>query len=156
MMTIIKRAAMILLALVMVLGTAGAETLSLNGTVEAGTVVPVYAPIGGTVENVALEQGMRVNAEDTLFTYRTEKTYAAADGTVTRIWDDVAKVPYLADPLGVNVLSYDDPESVKYKGEYVNSKKILGAMFWEYRYDTDDHALLKSLVKSIYGKDSVL
>ena len=86
MMTIIKRAAMILLALVMVLGTAGAETLSLNGTVEAGTVVPVYAPIGGTVENVALEQGMRVNAGDTLFTYRTEKTYASEDGTVTGVF----------------------------------------------------------------------
>ena len=86
MMTIIKRAAMILLALVLVLGTAGAETLSLNGTVEAGTVVPVYAPIGGTVENVALEQGMRVNAGDTLFTYRTEKTYASEDGTVTGVF----------------------------------------------------------------------
>ena len=86
MMTIIKRAAMILVALVLVLGTAGAETLSLNGTVEAGTVVPVYAPIGGTVENVALEQGMRVNAGDTLFTYRTEKTYASEDGTVTGVF----------------------------------------------------------------------
>jgi hypothetical protein len=32
----------------------------------------------------------------------------------------------------------------------------LGAMFWEYRSDSDDHALLKSLVKSIYGKETVL
>jgi hypothetical protein len=29
-------------------------------------------------------------------------------------------------------------------------------MFWEYRYDSDDHALLKALVKAIYGKESVL
>ena len=85
-MRIMKRVVAVLFALVMVLGTAGAETLSLNGTVEAGTVVPVYAPIGGTVENVALEQGMRVNAGDTLFTYRTEKTYASEDGTVTGVF----------------------------------------------------------------------
>ena len=85
-MKTMKRVAVMLFALVLVLGSAGAETMSLNGTVEAGVTVPVYAPIGGTVESVALEQGMRVNAGDTLFTYRTEKTYASEDGTVTGVF----------------------------------------------------------------------
>ena len=85
-MRTMKRAAAMLFALALVLGSAGAETMSLNGTVEAGVTVPVYAPIGGTVESVALEQGMRVNAGDTLFTYRTEKTYASEDGTVTGVF----------------------------------------------------------------------
>ena len=65
-------------------------------------------------------------------------------------------VPYLVDEDGLNVLSYDDPESVELKGKYAKANGHLGAMFWEYRSDTDDHALLKSLVKSIYGKESVL
>ena len=65
-------------------------------------------------------------------------------------------VPYLVDESGKNVLSYDDPESVAAKGAYVTANGHLGAMFWEYRYDTDDHALLKALVNAIYGKDSVL
>ena len=75
---------------------------------------------------------------------------------VTRQWDATAMVPFLVDAAGKNVLSYDDPESVAAKGAYVVENGMLGAMFWEYRCDTDDHALLKPLVKAIYGKESVL
>ena len=73
-----------------------------------------------------------------------------------RVWDTRSMVPFLADDTGRNFLSFDDPESVAAKGAYVVTNGHLGAMFWEYRSDTDDHALLKSLVKSIYGKDTVL
>lgn len=85
-MKTMKRTALILVALMMAIGIAQAETLSLSGTVEAGVTIPVYAPIGGTVESVLAEQGVRVTAGDTLFTYRTEKTYASADGTVTGVF----------------------------------------------------------------------
>jgi chitinase len=77
-------------------------------------------------------------------------------GKNIRKWDSTAKVPYLTDTSGNNLLSYDDPESVTCKGEYVLSKKMLGAMFWEYRHDDDSQSLLKALVKSIYGKETVL
>ena len=76
--------------------------------------------------------------------------------TVTRVFDDTAKVPFLADPLGKNVLSYDDPESVGLKGKYVKERPLLGAMFWEYRYDDSKHSLLKALVNALYGKETVL
>lgn len=75
---------------------------------------------------------------------------------VTRAWEPSSMVPYLIDAAGKNVLSYDDPESVFAKGSYVKAGGMLGAMFWEYRCDTDDHALLKALVKGIYNKESVL
>ena len=75
---------------------------------------------------------------------------------VFRRWEPTSMVPYLVDEAGVNVLSYDDPESVELKGKYVKNNGHLGAMFWEYRCDTDDHALLKALVKGIYEKESVL
>lgn len=78
--------AAILIALMMAACAAQAETLSLTGTVQAGTTVPVYAPIGGTVESVNVEKGMHAAAGDTLFSYRTEKTYASADGTVTGVF----------------------------------------------------------------------
>ena len=81
-----KRAAMILMVMMLVAGAAQAETLRLSGTVEAGVTVPVYAPIGGTVENIAVETGMHVTAGNTLFSYRTEKTYASGDGTVTGVF----------------------------------------------------------------------
>ena len=75
---------------------------------------------------------------------------------VSRRWEATSKVPYLVDGSGKNVLSYDDPESLTEKGKYVKEKKILGAMFWEYRYDTSDKDLLKALVNAVYGKESVL
>ena len=83
-----KRIAMFLMAAVMLMaaGAAQAETLSLNGTVEAGVTIPVYAPIGGTVDTVSVEAGMHVAAGDTLFSYLTEKTYASEDGAVTGVF----------------------------------------------------------------------
>ena len=81
-----KCVAAILLVILLAAGTACADTLSLNGTVEAGVTVPVYAPIGGTVDAVSVEKGMHVSAGETLFSYRTEKTYASGDGTVTGVF----------------------------------------------------------------------
>lgn len=77
-------------------------------------------------------------------------------GKNNRAWDDVAKVPFLTDNLGRNLLSYDDPESVTCKGQYVVEKKLLGAMFWEYRHDDDQQSLLKALVSAVYGKSTVI
>ena len=75
---------------------------------------------------------------------------------VSRSWEPTSMVPFLVDESGTNVLSYDDPESVAAKGQYVKTNGMLGAMFWEYRYDSSDHALLKALVTAMYGKESVL
>lgn len=75
-------------------------------------------------------------------------------GKNIRKWDAVAKVPYLVDEEGNFLLGYDDPESVRYKGEYVVQKKLLGAMFWEYRHDDAQGSLRKALCKAIYGKES--
>ncbi len=94
-MKAMKRIAVILFAVMMAAGAAHAETLTLDGTVEAGVTIPVYAPIGGTVESVSVETGMHVAAGDTLFSYRTEKVYASEDGTVTGVFvtagDDAEK-----------------------------------------------------------------
>ncbi|MBO4634259.1 MAG: hypothetical protein J5669_02670 [Bacteroidales bacterium] len=75
---------------------------------------------------------------------------------VSRVWEATSMVPYLIDNVGKNVLSYDDPQSVAAKGAYVLGNDHLGAMFWEYRCDTDDHELLRALVKSMYGQETVL
>ena len=101
-----ERIAMFLMAAVMLMaaGAAQAETLSLNGTVEAGVTIPVYAPIGGTVDTVSVEAGMHVAAGDTLFSYLTEKTYASEDGAVT----------------GVFVKAGDDAETITLKNTIIS------------------------------------
>lgn len=75
-------------------------------------------------------------------------------GKNIRKWDSVAKVPYLVDEAGTFLLGYDDPESVTEKGKYVVQKKLLGAMFWEYRHDDSQGSLRKALCTAIYGKES--
>ena len=74
---------------------------------------------------------------------------------VFRRWEATACVPYLVDESGKNVLSYDDEESVAAKGAFIKSKGLLGGMFWEFRYDSEDMALQKALVKALYGKNTV-
>ena len=75
-------------------------------------------------------------------------------GKNIRKWDSVAEVPYLVDEAGTFLLGYDDPESVAEKGKYVVQKKLLGAMFWEYRHDDSQGSLRKALCTAIYGKES--
>ena len=63
-----------------------AESLTLSGTVVPESADPVYAPIGGTVESVAVQAGQKVQAGDPLYTMKTAKVYAEKDGTVTSIF----------------------------------------------------------------------
>lgn len=63
----------------------------------------------------------------------------------TRRWDDVSKVPYLADASGAMVLCYEDAESLALKAEYIISKGLLGAMYWSIEADDASWTLSKAL-----------
>ena len=76
----------VLLCAMLVLPGAFAESLTLSGTVVPAVTDPVYAPIGGTVESVAVQAGQKVRAGDTLYTLKTTKVYADKDGTVAGIF----------------------------------------------------------------------
>ena len=78
----------------------------------------------------------------------TSGTYA---GKNIRVWDDVAKVPYLTDTEGTMLLGYDDEESVSWKGRFALSKGLLGAMFWEYRHDDSSGTLRRALCRALYS-----
>jgi chitinase len=54
----------------------------------------------------------------------------------TRFWDDAAKVPYVYNPQQRIFVSYEDPESLKLKCQYIRSQKLAGIMFWEYFGDS--------------------
>ncbi|WP_128547325.1 glycoside hydrolase family 18 protein [Larkinella soli] len=66
----------------------------------------------------------------------------------TRYWDEQAKSPYLWNPQSRTFISYADEESLRYKIDYVKSKGLAGAMFWEYTLDKDKR-LLNTLVKGL-------
>ena len=65
------------------------------------------------------------------------------DPAYVRRCDDVAKVPWLYNAASKEWISYDDPQSVRLKGEYVTAQKLAGAMFWELSHDNG--ALLDAL-----------
>jgi chitinase len=66
-------------------------------------------------------------------------------GTMTRYWDDVAKVPWLLDPAKGVMITYDDPQSMAEKTAYVKSKGLGGVLFWELSGDDDKHTLLDAV-----------
>jgi len=64
-------------------------------------------------------------------------------GTHVRLWDDAAKVPWLWSPTehGGHFISYDDPESIQLKMDYINDLGLGGAMFWEVTADREEELL---------------
>jgi chitinase len=64
-----------------------------------------------------------------------------------RSWDEVAKVPSLYNATTKEWVTYEDPESVGLKGEYVTAQRLRGAMFWE--LSNDDGSLLDGLRRGL-------
>ena len=67
------------------------------------------------------------------------------EGYNIRHWDNVGKNCYLGDASGKMYASYEDPESIGYRVEYLKSKGMLGAFAWEYREDDSSGTLRKAL-----------
>lgn len=65
--------------------------------------------------------------------------------TATRYWHAEASVPWLYDAEQQLMISYDDPESLRIKANYVKQAGLGGIMFWELSADTDEHALVNAL-----------
>ena len=63
-----------------------------------------------------------------------EQNYINTNG-YTAYWHDEAKVPWLYNPDTQNMISYDNPQSIEEKGNYINSMDLGGAMFWEFSAD---------------------
>lgn len=68
---------------------------------------------------------------------------------MTRIWDSVAKVPYLWDPQSKVLISYDDAESMRAKANYVKAKGLGGVMMWE--LSGDRQSTLLNALNSVLG-----
>lgn len=67
-------------------------------------------------------------------------------------WDDEAKVPYLmmnsAEGKSLFAIGYENPRSVTIKADYIKSKGLGGAMFWEYGAD-DNNRLAHQLAETL-------
>lgn len=59
----------------------------------------------------------------------------------TRYWDENARAPYLFNEETLQMVSYDDEESVKEKCLYVKKNNMAGVMFWQYASDPKEYLL---------------
>jgi chitinase len=65
--------------------------------------------------------------------------------THERFWHDEAGVPWLYRAEDGSMMSYDDPESLRGKAEFVLGEGLGGAMFWELKCDDDQWSLLSAV-----------
>jgi chitinase len=59
----------------------------------------------------------------------------------TRYWDTQSNVPYLYKEEKQVFVSYEDPQSLAVKGNYVLTHKLGGVMFWSYFNDSSGELL---------------
>jgi chitinase len=62
-------------------------------------------------------------------------------GAYRRYWDDESKVPYLYNAAAQEFLTYDDPESIQKKVDYILEQGFGGTIIWDISGDTSDHEL---------------
>lgn len=86
------------------------------------------------------DTGWAISYKDIAEKYLTNDSY-------TRHFHDVAKVPWLFD--GSTFISYDDPESLNIKANYIRDRGLGGAMIWQLAQDDSNRTLLNALHDAI-------
>ena len=71
-----------------------------------------------------------------------------ANGKFTRYWDSEARVPYMYNASTKEFLTYDDPQSIREKVNFINKEGYGGAIIWDLSGDTPEHELGK-IVKDV-------
>jgi chitinase len=70
-------------------------------------------------------------------------------GKVNRHWNDAAKAPWLFDPKKALMITYEDPESIRHKVDYVQRHGLGGMMIWEVSADDPRAPLLDAIHGSL-------
>jgi len=98
--------------------------------------VPFFAKAYGGVANtnggfLQPSSGPPRNWRDSDGDWRRLSVTRLKDRRYTRHWEAAAKVPWLYDSSTGTWISYDDPESVRAKVEYVRAQGLGGVVIWE-------------------------
>ena len=74
------------------------------------------------------------------FSYQALKDGSLGPG-YERFWDEVSQVPYLYNAGQQTFVSYEDPQSLKIKANYIRTHRLGGVMFWSYESDPSGELL---------------
>jgi chitinase len=103
--------------------------------------VPFYGRMWGQVSNVnhgLFQPGKSI--PNSYAGYNAITTTLLGHG-YTRYWDAASKVPYLFNDEKKIFVSYEDPESLAAKCDYVRTHNLAGVMFWSYFNDANGELL---------------
>ena len=64
---------------------------------------------------------------------------------LTEVWDDEAKVPYLADSTGNMIASFDNVRSLREKCNFIRKNGLAGVFYWHYDNDDARHSMARAL-----------
>ena len=67
----------------------------------------------------------------------------------TRFWDQSAAAPWLYSPSERIFWTFDDPQSLELKAQYVRSNHLGGVMFWEISGDDEQGSLVNSIYRGL-------
>lgn len=71
--------------------------------------------------------------------------------TAVRYWSDISQVPWLYNAKTGTMISYDDPQSLQAKADYVKKQGLGGMMIWELASDDKSSTLLTALHEALMG-----
>jgi chitinase len=115
-------------------------TLAIDRHIEAGVPpeklvlgIPFYGKMGVNNQSVYYRQILQLEG-------------------LTDNWDDKAQVPYLTNDRGEIVCVYENVRSIGVKCQYLRSRKLLGAMYWEYDGDDLEGSLRKAVFDGVMNR----
>ncbi len=101
-----------------------------------------------TTANQGLYQNLaRGKVSGTAYTYQNLVDNFIGKNDFVRYWNYGAKVPWLYNPAERIFITYEDPDSIGYKADYVAEHYLGGAMIWH--LTSDDGTLLKTLYERL-------
>jgi GH18 family chitinase len=77
--------------------------------------------------------------------YDYYRDLSPSDPGFTETWDNLAQAAWLYSPTSQKLWTYDNPESLALKADYVRFFNRGGLMFWEVNGDDDDGTLIKAI-----------
>lgn len=71
------------------------------------------------------------------------------DGNYLKNWDSLSNSSFLWNEKDSIFITYESPESIQKKIQYIKEKGMGGVMFWEYHEDSDSRVLLNAIHEAI-------
>lgn len=117
------------------------QILRRDADVQASSIVTVKSEDGTT--NSGQVQFTDIVTQGALI--YTNSSGFVGYGGFTRFYDTCSSSPFLTSPYTNQVITYDDPQSLKQKAQFAMQSKILGTAMWDLSGDTAQWDLTNAL-----------